>query len=691
MALQFIDNQPIIFDSQLDTYSPCKKDNSIQCAYYTDADTLFVQWKQTPCDDTNKLCNADWVNGAPNLITNGTFSGSSTGWTLGANPGCTVTFNATTNAIDWTTPVPGPLPVSSIEQTIAGLTAGTKYEITFTVSNLSSGGVNVNLGGTSYPNNTYANGTYTITATAGGLNSKIVFVFFGGTGTIDNISMKVAFGYYTNGWYPYYNQTDLTYLNGTITHIPGTGNAFGQQVANCTNLNYGGYYKFKIKVTGMTAGKVWLGQLPPDLSCITYCDPSIYLLEITQDGVYEVFTTQTGFMGFWIYFSEDTDATVSEPEAIEYGNFHTLILKNTVNLITYNLTTELEYYQDYITLKYPLTTVSDGCYELCITDACGYSLNDFLTTDPFFVGPLNDPNSWTYIAEYGDIASQTITGGKFKITASTPTGVPYIAWRLKDTALNLTTYPTPLTSATFSWKLVTAKVDKAFKLQLIIPGAATTPFLAQNVQGLSTYQGTVTIQFPAGASSNDYTLRFNTSGYGNIINGDQIEIEYFELQLQSYYPGQSTEYCSQCFTVTSDDDCLMWVGGTNGEDAYGFHFDPNDTVPFQIGSRVESMLINPTYKGELKRYEDAEGNIIVTRGKSGKVYTLFINYSDEHTHDWLRLATLSDTIDINGTYFVGTEGDYEPEWPDNLGNFARAQARVEVQKKVDPLFNNNAG
>jgi hypothetical protein len=75
---------------------------------------------------------------------------------------------------------------------------------------------------------------------------------------------------------------------------------------------------------------------------------------------------------------------------------------------------------------------------------------------------------------------------------------------------------------------------------------------------------------------------------------------------------------------------------------------------------------------------------------------LFINYTDEHNHDWLRTAVLSDTVKIGSliagyNYFVSTDGDYQPEWPDTLGQWPTAQARVELIKKTGTIYNNNAG
>jgi hypothetical protein len=681
MGLQFIDNQPIIYDNQLDTYSPCKKNNCIECSYYTPDDYLFAQWKQTPCDDTNRFCNPTFEQLGSNLVTNGTFDTGTTGWTLFFGS----SYDAVNDRVNF-------ISGSNIEQTIGTLVTGQKYTIRATIGGGNgTGTVGFYMGGTLFGTSQATTNTEVVefTGVKGAANNKLDI---GGTwtGWVDNIEVFIYFPYDVNNkWLQYYTGTNFNFIAGSATHIPGNGDVLYQQSTDCAGQVVGGYYKIKFKVTGLTAGSIYVLDYAYMAPSLTWFAPTSYLLEITADGVYEVYTGVNTFLQTVFSFTPDSNGSISDLELIAYSNFHTLILKNISTGTNYYISSSLEYYQDWITLRYPLTGKPAGEYQLCITDACGYNYGQSLTTDPSFLTPLG--TAWAYIPEYGDVATYGITGGKFQLIAATPTGVPYVAWRLKDQLLAYQTYPAGLRTGTFNWSITLGKADVPLKVQLWLPSASTTPFLLTAAQAQTTYTGTVTIQFPNGPTSNDYMVRFNTFGNGTVGNGSTFEILDFNLDLVSYYPGQATEYCSECIYIDTDADCRKWVAGTNGEDAYGFHFDPSQTPPFQIGARVKSMLINPKYPGDLKRYEDSEGNITVTKGKSGKVYTLFIDYTDEHTHDWLRLAVLSDTVIIDSKNYVGTEGDYEPEWPDNLGNYNMAQARVEVQHKIDPLFNNNAG
>lgn len=676
MAIQFIGNQPLTWNTQLDTASDCKTDNSILCTYYVQGDTLFAQWKQTPCDDTNRVCNPTFENTNSDLITNGKFNTNTNGWVLGGG----AVYDSVNDRVD--------LNGGSLTQSGLSIASGVSYILTFNYGG--SGLINplvVQLGGVTVAT-LFGSGNVEINVSAGGANTSIIF---GGgyTGYVDNIVLRVNSADDWTVWYPVAQPSngDFQYIAESLTHVPGSGNLI---VQNPTCQIRGAYYKLKIKVTGMTAGTLWIDDQGATFGQTTYADPTSYLKAITKDGIYEIYSSTSNFIAWSFYFSPDCDATISQPEIIEYSNYINAILISSGGT-QFNLNSSVTYEEDWITLKKDLTGINNGCYTLRVTDACGYQLNETVTCDVNFNQALN--TGWQYVAEYGDIASTTISGGKFTITASTPTGVPYIAWRLRDLNPCFYNYPSPVLNVSFQYTLTTLQVDEPFKVQLIIPGASTTPFIIFQAVGNQTYTGTVNLSFPNGFTGTTYDLRFNTSGAGGngISNGEKIEIDYFKLEIMAYYPGQVNTYDSNCIELSSADACMMWVGGTNGEDAFGFHFNPADAVPFQVGSRVKAMLINPKYSGELKRYEDAEGNIIVTKGKTGKVYTLFIDYTDETHHDWLRVATLSDTIDINGKYYVGTEGDYEPEWPDNLGNWNYAQARVEVQKKVDVLYNNNAG
>ena len=122
------------------------------------------------------LENDTWT-GSNELVTNGDFATDSdwnkrTGWTI--NNG-TANFDGTTN--------------DAISQSI-GLVENNDYKVTFTVSNISQGGIAPVLGGSLQLQTITANGTYTLYSKSG-VNPLVYFQPVSNfTGSIDNVSVK---------------------------------------------------------------------------------------------------------------------------------------------------------------------------------------------------------------------------------------------------------------------------------------------------------------------------------------------------------------------------------------------------------------------------------------------------------------------------------------------------------------------
>jgi hypothetical protein len=120
-------------------------------------------------------------SGVTERITNGTFTGNASGWTLGA--GWTYSSNSVSHSSNG---------VSALTQSVS-VAVGERYEISFTISNLTVGTVTVSLGGVSL--GTYsANGTYTARIVI--LNTSVISFVPSNTArlTIDNVSAKLLTG-----------------------------------------------------------------------------------------------------------------------------------------------------------------------------------------------------------------------------------------------------------------------------------------------------------------------------------------------------------------------------------------------------------------------------------------------------------------------------------------------------------------
>jgi hypothetical protein len=120
-------------------------------------------------------------SGVTERITNGTFTGNASGWTLGA--GWTYSSNSVSHSSNG---------INALTQSVS-VVVGERYEVSFTISNLTVGTVTVSLGGVSL--GTYsANGTYTARIVI--LSTTAISFVPSNTArlTIDNVSAKLLTG-----------------------------------------------------------------------------------------------------------------------------------------------------------------------------------------------------------------------------------------------------------------------------------------------------------------------------------------------------------------------------------------------------------------------------------------------------------------------------------------------------------------
>ncbi len=143
--LRFMDYNEVRFCEKPDPY----------CYLHEGDDPIRAQFRQIPCGD-NIVCNPDFSTGSVSaeLVTNGSFTGSASGWLF---TGSGWAYNS--NNVKYTGNVGG-----AIAQTVA-ITAGKKYILSFTISNLTFGNLYIDLAGISTYIN--ANGSYALTIQAG--------------------------------------------------------------------------------------------------------------------------------------------------------------------------------------------------------------------------------------------------------------------------------------------------------------------------------------------------------------------------------------------------------------------------------------------------------------------------------------------------------------------------------------------
>lgn len=662
MAIQFIDNQSIYFTGDQPSASECKASYGCNdyCAPVEVADGVSFQFKQTPCDSTNLFCNPTLENTNTELVTNGDFA-SSAGWTFGTGWIYSSGYQNATR----TSSVSG-----SLSRTLS-LTPGAYYIVSFDyfqfpTSNPSP--LTVSLGGTAYGNTFNSSGTYYITIQAGA-GSTISFTTATALASIDNVSVKLSIVADTSGYCLYSSNPGAWVQNipGKISHMSGDNSSLFTDI---TPTLTSGYFKITLKVDQMVGGL---------LSLKWYNITPTVFATVETNGVYTFYFNYSlapGTTSFAVEFaSADFIGTISDIVIQDLSITYPIRLESITGGANYNLATagNVTYNNEYVTVNYTNSGILPDQYKVYIYDLCGSLVNadmiydwDFASCDWTLPGAstctpttridiLGVANTYIYdfYPNNWDTTFLNFISGSFTFH------IKIEAWDTAQSSLELYDRHTNLTMAV----------------------------LIQNVQSGTTYDFDKTLFGDPGHLDPAFRIRC----YNNPTTGSHHEIGYLMVRENVSYPNQGNLYESNCLDIRAHHKCTHLIKGSCDQIAFGFDF-----TNFKIKGRVKSMFLNPKYKGDFNRYADANGKFTVTRSSSNKIYEFLIDYAPERAHDWLRLAVACDTIEIGTTnstlnQWVNTQGDYQPEWPDTLGNFPLAQTRLELQRKIDELYNNNAG
>lgn len=342
-----IANQPINFIADV---QGCKNnDNRAYAMPLQAADILCMQWKHTAETEEPLTDSGALYTNFP--VTNGTFTGASTGWTLGA--GWTYGSNKVTKAAGSGTAVTQALPT---------LVTGQIYIITYTVSDYSAGTITVQLGiggGTVSGAARSANGTYTESITHTDVDHQIGFLADAAfIGSIDTISIIAGSSNGTADW----SSPDT---DGPFTHVAGN-----TSILTTLNIGYAaGYYAIGFIISGATAGSVivTIGDDPtPSAS-----GNGSFMRYGTNVAGDEIFFTPTsdfdGVISEVIYYQFNTDHEARIIDAVTLANV-------TAAYTNASSPYPLVYIDDRIiwcvmvSASIPLTEFLKGCYKIKITD-----------------------------------------------------------------------------------------------------------------------------------------------------------------------------------------------------------------------------------------------------------------------------------------------------------------------------------
>jgi hypothetical protein len=238
MAIVPIPNQPINIEPYVP--DPCRTNYGGYCQKVAFSDNLNFQFQQTPCD-ADLVTDGNFNAVGSELLTNGGFTGSATGWTLGAG------WAYGSNKITCT-------PGSSAGFSQGGLSiaSGKTYRVQVTVTGRTAGVIQAVIGG--YVSQELStNESFTLYITTSTSGSSLAFTNDTAfDGSVDTISLKEVAPDWDTAWE--YQTTGASDTDGMFCAIPGTGGDLAQTISY---LN-GGYYKVTFTVSGRTAGRIRL-------------------------------------------------------------------------------------------------------------------------------------------------------------------------------------------------------------------------------------------------------------------------------------------------------------------------------------------------------------------------------------------------------------------------------------------------
>lgn len=647
MAIVPIPNQPINIEPYVP--DPCRTNYGGFCQKVAFSDNLNFQFQKTPCE-ADLVTDGNFNAVGSELLTNGGFTGSSTGWTLGAG------WAYGSNKITCT-----PGSSGGFAQTGLTIASGKTYRVQITVTGRTAGYIQAVLGG-AVSQELSTNESFTLYLTTTTIASSITFTndtTF--DGSVDLISLKEVAPDWDTAWE--YQTTGSSNTDGMFCSIPGTGGDLAQTISY---LN-GGYYKVTFTVSGRTAGtlRLYMGGTVID--------------DITENGTFTKYGTSIGTNQLKFSATSTFDGCVSYVTSYKLvaAFIYQLLNQDGTVAATQPAAWNESTYGDKVLVDVELSGVPEGCYKVSVGDPCDLSAGAELLTNASFASGA----SWTHANEAGDdtgLQNVVISGGAINMTVDTTNRA--IA----------ESYKQALTGKTDGWyriSFTTGHVDAAIVSQSgpnyvqVIFGSAYHYVPIQDLVANTEYAAFFNVNSLLGTTDN-YTVVISMTSTSSLAGG-----EYFEITDVSLRTATGSEWVSNCINITEDFDCEKAIIGTceTGTTNLGFYWDGT----FKLKQRLPFLYFNPTYPIEASDYEYSSGRRAITSASREKYYEGHVDHVDETAHDTLSTQILCDTFTVDAVeYFVKPE-DYKPEWIEKNGGLLTAQARIAMRKKTSTIFKKN--
>lgn len=659
MPIRFIPNQPLKLQP---FYQPtfCKT-NDPYCYLHQPGDPLRMQWRQIPSGITPAQCSPFFNASGTELIINGTFTGGAASWVLAR-----ATYGSDQVCFD------GDIMGGTLTQTISTPPAnGSLCQLTFTVSGITTGALQVFLGGT-LGFDISVDGTYTVNIVKGSLNDDLVFDGDSGfDGCIDSVSLQQLFPCWVYDNDSFFVSFNSQTFGNKITHIPGTATTFTVD----DMLISGNFYQASIRVQGRTTGSVQMFAGDQDLTSTP----------ITQNGTFTQYLTadETGVavgdpVDFFFVMSDDFDGTIESVFVFELRTDFIVTLIDTDGTPVADLSNRVLYFLDYCTLSFNgLQAITDfngdpieyGCYKISVSEV-GYNGNyieggDFSIDDPnpywnevnYFVGGI-----------YGGQANAVSTGlGVFDSTIYQPNslGLEEDVWYI----------------ALFKYKA--NFVDPGTTVEMKVGG--TSAIIVNDV--LTTWQNAVSQPFKilSALVTSDVIVTMADDTVGNTVSIDDVQIY------------QMNQYTTNCINYQAEHPGTYRILGQGnphaGSYGLGFLFQARTITTFFLIQRLELGFRTPHYPINFNDGEYSTGRHFKSFSSSGKVYEVLFSPVGEIEHDAIAATIQCPIFLIEGIipmigpgidenrYHCITE-NYSPNW-DDKGENLRADSTIQVQHIED--------
>jgi len=398
-GLEFIPNQPVIFDLDVD---PCLSFlDSGYCQIFEDDDDVYLQIKALPCG-SNLACFDDEPTYGPNVITNGTFNTDIAGWTLtgtglawdgvGAMEKSATIFAAT------------------FSQSIA-IDPGT-YRLRVGFPTITNGQFQVLVNGNPYDTLSVAGNTDVVVYNS--VNPCVVTVACNAAsiGLVDDIIMERVISCYDGpGWSYDAESNSYTHIVGSVDPLEAINDIF---LANKS-------YQVKIRIQNTTAGSVDVVMGINSTGALS------------SNGSYtRLIQTGTG-TGFAIHPSIDFDGIVTIEEIYILTEIGTLMLVDMNGTDIADLTPFFSVSEDRINVHFEFNFLDDldpdtdelipmGCYRIKVQGNCA-PLEDPLYSNCLKFGESFPCTKW--VEAYADCFAHGFDfRGDFKLAMR----VPILKW-----------------------------------------------------------------------------------------------------------------------------------------------------------------------------------------------------------------------------------------------------------------------